>query len=133
MSIKPKRDHDKEVEAFQTPSAPDPMPLLFSGQQSQGQGVETEHLKQIVKEAYSKKDIQLKTDLTAKQIEIMTRMSVYQQMFKSKVMQTALSTFMQLRVSHKRLGRKEFVQVAQSFTPSPQIEPSPIKRRLFGE
>jgi len=130
---KVKRDHDKEIEAFEQPKAVDPMPSLFVNPQSQNTTVETEHLKQIVKEAYSKRDIQLKTDLTAKQIEIMTRMSVYQKMFNSKVMNSALTTFMQLRVSHKRLGRKEFVQVAQSLSPSPQIEPSPIKKRLFGE
>jgi hypothetical protein len=60
-------------------------------------------------------------------------MSLYQKRYKSKVMQTVLNSFMELRVSFKRQGRKEFIQVAQSFTPQPQIEPNPVKRRLFGE
>jgi uncharacterized protein with von Willebrand factor type A (vWA) domain len=129
---KQKRDHNKEIEAFQQPSF-DPMQNLFTPTQNGGNVAETEHLKEIVRQAYSKKDIQLKSDLTARQIDILTRMSLYQQLFKSQVMAKMTNTFMQLRVSHKRLGRKEFVQVAQSFTPQPTVEPSPIKRRLFGE
>ena len=127
-----KRDHDKEIEAFETKQV-DPMNNLFSPIQQVGNSVETEHLKEIVRQSYSKKDIQLKTDLTATQIEILTRMSLYQKRYKSKVMQTVLNSFMELRVSFKRQGRKEFIQVAQSFTPQPQIEPNPVKRRLFGE
>ena len=126
------RDHDKEIEAFETKQV-DPMNNLFSPVQQVGNSVETEHLKEIVRQSYSKKDIQLKTDLTATQIEILTRMSLYQKRYKSKVMQTVLNSFMELRVSFKRQGRKEFIQVAQSFTPQPQIEPNPVKRRLFGE
>lgn len=131
---KVKRDHDQEIEAFKenTPKS-DPMANLFQQPINQSGSVETEHLKEVVKQAYSKKDIQLKTDLNPFQIQIMTRMSLYQKRFKSNVMKTALDTFMQLSVSKKRLGRKEFVQVAQSLSPQPQVEPSPIKRRLFGE
>lgn len=128
-----KRNHDREVEAFQQPQQ-DPMASLFmSPNQGSNDNESTEHLKEVVKQSYSKKDIQLKTDLTASQIGVMTRMSLYQKMFKSRVMDTVLKTFMELRVSHKRQGRKEFVQVAQSFQPQQAVEPNPIKRRLFGE
>lgn len=131
--VKNKRNHDEEIASFQNVQMQDPMLGLFSQGQSVNTTQETEHLKEIVKQAYSKKDIQLKTDLTARQIDIMTRMSLYQNLYGSRVMGMILKSFMELRVSHKRLGRKEFVQVAQSFTPQPQAEPNPIKRRLFGE
>ena len=126
------RDHDEEIEAFKE-SKSDPMASLFSPVQQVGNSVETEHLKEIVRQSYSKRDIQLKTDLTATQIELMTRMTLYQQRYKSKVMKSILTAFMEHRVSFKRQGRKEFIQVAQSFTPQPQTEPNPVKRRLFGE
>ena len=128
-----KRDHNAEVEAFKQPERDDPMTSLFMSPQSQGGQPETEHLKEIVKQSYSKKDIQLKTDLTATHIQLLTRMITYQDLYKSQVMKKVVNTFMELRVSHKRLGRKEFVQVAQSFTPQTQVEPRSFNKRFLGE
>lgn len=128
-----KRDHNKEVEAFKNPERDDPMASLFMTPQSGGAQPETEHLKEIVKQAYSKKDIQLKTDLGANHIQLLTRMTTYQKLYGSKVMASIINNFMELRVSHKRLGRKEFVQVAQSLSPQPQLETKPFNKRFLGE
>jgi len=70
------------------------------------------------KELFDKKDIEVKTELTAEQVMIVSRLKIlgkiYKEKYKLDFIDILLDIFLQLQVSKDRGSRKEFVSSFQS-------------------
>jgi hypothetical protein len=80
--------------------------------------------KKVVEEIYSTKNIRMKTDLSPKQIAILTKCIIYAVKFKSKIMQMVIDNFMELCVSKGRASRKEFVDLFRAINGTMNAEMS---------
>ena len=95
---------------------------------------ESKHLEMAIKEVYSKKNIELKTDLDNNLIKALTRGKMFYKQYGIKIMNDLVLTVMELRVSKDRKGRQEFTKIVQSMNSFPQSEDKPtINERLFGK
>ena len=88
-------------------------------------------LKFAMKEIFSTKNIEMKTDLSQRQINAITRGMIYAKEFKSRLMQDLVMRMMRLMVSKGRKGRAEFIQMTQQLNNEPKQEEG-IAQRLLG-
>jgi hypothetical protein len=72
----------------------------------------------IIKELFSKKDIDLKTELTHEQIADLCVLLHFSDRCKSKAMKAFANNFMKLQVSKKRQGRGEFIKAIHGYQDS---------------
>jgi hypothetical protein len=110
-------------------------PFILTPQQATepATDIKDAYMEQIVSEIYSKKDIELKTDLNTKQIIAIAKAETYAGFYGSRLVANLCQTIMELSVSKDRKGRKEFTSIAQSIQSQPEeIEPT-LKTRLLGE
>ena len=108
----------------------DPLDAILNPNR-QETSVETEHMKEMFRMIYSKKDIQLKTDLNPAQILAITKMNIYGDTFGIRIAKEITRTFMELAVSKSRMGRKEFTEISKAVQSTSQ-EPPTIQERLLG-
>jgi phosphatidate phosphatase APP1 len=94
---------------------------------------ESKHLEMAIKEVYSKKNIELKTDLNDNLIKALTRGKMFYKQYGIKIMNDLVQTVMELRVSKDRKGRQEFTKIVQSMNSYQDMEGKPtLNERLFG-
>ena len=101
----------------------------------QTQSVNDEHLLKIIDETYSKKDIELKTELNQRQVNAITKAQLYGERYNCQIVKDLAQNHMILLVSKDRKGRKEFSEIARSMqAPSmfEEIQPT-LKTRLLGK
>ena len=84
----------------------------------------------ILNEVYSKDDIEMKTDLTPAQVMPIAKGYVFAEKFDVPILKALCDQTLILLVSKGRLGRKEFVSIAQATTHAPEA-PS-LSERLLG-
>ena len=88
-------------------------------------------LKFALEEIFSSRNLEMKTDLTVRQITAITRGQLFAKEFKSKLMNDLCKRFMILMVSKNRMGRKEFAEMARSVHQDNK-EQETIAKRLLG-
>lgn len=87
----------------------------------------------MLQEVYSKKDIEMKSELNDSLIRAVTKGILYSQHFNVPIMHDLCTKLLELRVSKGRGGRKEFVDMARSMNSREESISQPdITRRLFG-
>ena len=89
------------------------------------------HLELMLQEAYSKKNIEMKTELTAKQVSVFAKGRLYARTFNCSILNDLIEDTMVLLVSKGRAGRKEWTQMAKSYGDDP-IDMGGIRSRLLG-
>ena len=89
-----------------------------------------ENFQYMLEQTYSKDDIELKTDLNVNLINALARGKLYAKTFQSSLMADLCQTVMELRVSNKRQGRKEFSEIARSH--NSVDEEKGLSSKLFG-
>lgn len=90
----------------------------------------------IIDEVFSKTDIQLKTDLTSRQIVAFARAKLYYEKYKVPLISILIQDMSEWLVSKDRKGRKEFTDIAKAFSHSvagDDLSPSPFGRLLGKE
>ena len=89
----------------------------------------------IIEEIFSKTDIQLKTDLTSRQITAFARAKLYYEKYRVPMIATLLQDMSEWLVSKDRKGRKEFTEIAKAFSSSfnSELEPPSPMGRLLGK
>ena len=88
-------------------------------------------LKFALEEIFSARNLEMKTDLTVRQINAITRGQLFAKEFKSKLMSDLCRKFMILMVSKNRMGRKEFAEMSRSVHQDNK-EQETIAKRLLG-
>lgn len=69
----------------------------------------------ILKQLFTKDNIKTKTDLSGEHIDTLTRLYFLAEFIDFPELKQVCDTFVELRVSHKRQGRKEFVDALKGF------------------
>ena len=87
----------------------------------------------IIDEVFSKKDIEVKTDLNTNLINQITRGKIYASKYKCSIMEELCNNIMILSVSKDRKGRKEFTEISKSIHSTEEEFNPTLKRRLMGE
>jgi len=98
----------------------------------QDMGSSTDSLEKILDSIYDANDIEIKTNITAKQIIPLSKGMVYAKRFKCNIMEQLCDTIMTLSVSKGGGSRKEYVDIAKGIHEEQKMMPS-ISQRLFGE
>ncbi|MDY0292681.1 MAG: hypothetical protein RBR02_10150 [Desulfuromonadaceae bacterium] len=124
------KDHDLEINNFKSR---DSLDNVFQPIQTEQMPSNTAHLERLLEEVYSKKDIELKTELNTAEIIALTQLDAYARRFKSPIAKFVSMRFKELNVSKKRQGRKEFVQVSKSMQPSVDFEMPEPRSRFLGK
>lgn len=84
-----------------------------------------------MEQAFSGKNIAMKTDLNQRQINVLTRATVYASRFKSRTMAHIVKTYEHLLVSKGRQGRKELIQLTQNINATTQPNPGVLEKLGF--
>ena len=96
-----------------------------------------EMLNAFARENYSKKDIQLKTDLNIPQITCYSKAILFADRYKNPILPKLIKNLMELSVSKGRASRKEFVNITSAMVAGATMNPEPQKptmsERLFGK
>jgi phosphatidate phosphatase APP1 len=93
---------------------------------------EFKHLQMAINEVYSKKNIELKTDLSDNLIKAIARGKLYYKQYGITIVKDLVNEIMMLRVSRNRLGRTEFTKIVQSMNSFSDIETKPsLNQKLF--
>ena len=92
---------------------------------------ENQNMNIAMEQAFSNKNIAMKTDLNQRQINVLTRATVYAKRFKSKTMADVVKTYQHLLVSKGRQGRKELIQLTQSINSTMQPNTSVLEKLGF--
>ena len=85
---------------------------VISGEERPNASVEI--FDKITTEIFSKKSIQLKTDLNERQVLAFARASVFARKYRRPLLKSLVGQISQYSVSLKRQGRKEFENVAKA-------------------
>jgi hypothetical protein len=88
-----------------------------------------EHLLKIIDEIYSKKNIEVKTDLSIRQIMAISKGLLFADRYKCKIMRDFCNKIMILSVSKDRKSRKEFTDISSSMRPEQPAQVS-LPQRL---
>lgn len=111
--------------------------FLFTPEQNNNLDTEDfndKHLEKIIEEIYSTDNIEVKTDLNENEIRAITKGQLYAEKYKCNIVDNLCNKLMILKVSNKRMGRKEFKEISQSMQPSyPEEQTMSIPQRLFGK
>lgn len=88
----------------------------------------------VIDEVFSTKDIEVKTELSDRQIIQFTRGHMFHSIFGSPRMLQLVNTLAVYSVSKGRKGRKEFTDIAKSINSYDSAMPEElgIRKRLFG-
>ncbi len=96
-----------------------------------------EMLNAFAKEIYSKKDIQLKTELNMSQIMSFSKAILFADRYKNPILPKWVKNMMELLVSKGRSGRKELVNISSAMVAGATMNPEPqrpsMSERLFGK
>lgn len=96
--------------------------------------VRDEYILKIIDEVFSTKDIQVKTDLTVRQIKAFAKGEIFAEEYNCDIMKKLCNKMMILSVSKDRKGRKEFTEISKSIQAPLEEDMTPtIKTRLLGE
>jgi len=93
--------------------------------------VENQNMIVAMEQAFSGKNIAMKTDLNQRQINVLTRATVFASRFKSKTMANIVKTYQHLLVSKGRQGRKELIQLTQNINATAQPSTSVLEKLGF--
>jgi len=91
-----------------------------------------QRIEMMIKEVFNKKNIDVKTDINARQIVAITKGRLYASMFKSTLMADLCTTFMNLNLSRDRKSRKEFVELVKWHNTEQLNQRPTIADRLLG-
>lgn len=93
-----------------------------------------EMLNELVKQNYSKENIEVKTDINDKQIRAFGVARLFADKYKNILVFNLVEQFMTLSISKDRKSRKEYQEIAKSMLGSQtEIDNRPsMKERLFG-
>lgn len=86
-------------------------------------------LERALEELFSKKDIQLKTDLSQRQIIALSRGLIFAKKYNCNSMRSLINHVMELSVSKNRQGRGELVSLMQSANNDDEVEG--LKKKLL--
>lgn len=89
----------------------------------------------VIDEVFSKKDIEVKTDLNEAQVIHFSRGHIFHSLYNSPLMLELINTMSIYSVSKKRLGRKEFTDIAKAVNSydSGITEEPLLRNRLIGK
>lgn len=93
---------------------------------------ESKYLEEIVKEIYSTKDIEVKTDLSQEQVNAVAKMVSFSEHFNVPILEKFANNYMKLMISKDRKGRGEFTQIATSANSSMTMEEPSVLAKLGG-
>lgn len=124
-----KKNHDEVINDFKT----DPLDHVMTPIQAESIPSPTAHLERLLEEVYSTKNINVKTDLTERQILALLKLDAYGKKFKSPLALFVSKNFKELSVSKKRKGRQEFVQVSKAMQPNLEMDIPEPRSRLLGK
>jgi len=85
----------------------------------------------VFNEMLSSKKIELKTDLTQRQINAITRGLLFSKRYNSKLMADLCTTQMKLLVSKGRKGRQEMTQMSQNLHSNEEVQKQSPLQKLF--
>jgi len=86
----------------------------------------------LLEEIYSRKDIEMKTDLDIGLVKALTKGQLFASKYKSQLVEDLTNRLMVLLVSKGRQGRKEFIEMSKAMNTEEQAPPT-ISSRLFGQ
>lgn len=87
----------------------------------------------LLQEIYSKKDIEMKSELNDSLIQAVTKGLLYADHFRVPIVSDLCNKLLELRVSKNRGGRKEFVDMARSMNANDfDSGKYDLSKRLFG-
>ena len=99
-----------------------------------GLDVKDEYLLKIISEIYSKDNVEVKTDINAKQINAITKGLLFAERYKCNIMKSLCNNIMTLSISKDRKSRKEFTEISKSISTPYEEESEPtLRKRLIGE
>lgn len=93
---------------------------------------DTSMSKEILNHLFSKKDLNLKTDLSEREIKLLTRLHMIGVIFNITSLTKLTKEFKELRVSKQRLGRQELVNSIQYTEERTKEDNAEVMRRAFG-
>jgi len=96
------------------------------------EGAYSPDLKYAMEEIFSNDNLEMKTDLTQKQINAMTKGLLFAKEFKNNLMRDLVNKMMRLLVSKGRKGRAEFIQMTQQINNQAPQQNEGIAKRLLG-
>lgn len=85
----------------------------------------------LLDEIYSKKDIEMKTDLSIELVKALTKGQLFADKYNSTLMGDLTNRLMILLVSKGRKGRQEFIEMAKATNSEEQLPPT-LSQRLMG-
>ena len=86
----------------------------------------------LLEEIYSVNNIDIKTDLSQRQVNAITKGKLFATTFNCDIMMNLCNLHETLLISKNRAGRKEFIEMSKSVTNTDQEESS-IRDRLLGK
>lgn len=108
--------------------------LLTSKQELQDDGptsIRDKQLEMMLREAYSRDNIEMKTELNMKQINSFALGKLFAREFNCSIINDLIDDTMVLLVSKGRKGRKEWSQMARAASDDP-VDMGGIRSRLLG-
>ena len=105
---------------------------LISIAEVDSKGSRDKKMEFMLEQAYSKADIEMKTDINPKERNALTKLQLYSKEFNCKLATDLANTYMILSVSKSRLGRKEWTDIAKSFSTQLDDEGNSLTKRLLG-
>ena len=99
--------------------------------ESKPQSNQDKKMEMMLKDAFSKKNIEMKSELTQNQINAITKLQMHSREFNCKFTGNLAKHFMVLQVSKGRKGRTEYTDIAKSFSVDPE-EAGGIRKQLLG-
>ena len=115
---------------------------LFNAEPPKKERIEPDEIEPDIKEkmileAFSDKNMEMRSDLNQKQIYAVLKMLIFADTFDSNMVKKLANTFLQLQVSKGRMGRKELKEMTQNIISSSQeggfMPPMGIGNRFLGK
>jgi len=109
--------------------------IMMGGRNKETQTPEQAQQERLIKEFYSTDKMTLKADLTKKQLGVIAKLLVFEQVFKTGLVGKMVQSYLELTVSTNREGRKEFERIFKQSADLSLFDTSmiPKKSRLTGE
>ena len=109
--------------------------ILFKNNEANDENstIRDKSIEKALDELFSVDGIDLKSDINDRQISALTRGYIFADVYKCRYMGDLVRHILELSVSRKREGRKEFVKILQSSNYNDQQEPLKLMRRKLLE
>ena len=85
----------------------------------------------LLEEIYSRKDIEMKTDLDIGLVKALTKGQLFATKYQSQLMEDLTNRLMVLLVSKGRQGRKEFIEMSKAMNTEDHMQPT-LSDKLLG-